>query len=84
MYGSILILVISFSSCVPSMCLSQMKLELVTGATAGLCDLQLFDTEGKLVCLMDNDDVPLGSYPVLNGYRVHVSKMNIQQFFIYI
>ena len=50
----------------------QVKLELVTGATASLCELQLFDTEGKLVCGLDNDDAPLSSYPVGNGFRVHV------------
>jgi len=51
---------------------SQMKLELVTGATASMCELLLYDTEGKLVCGLDNDDAPLSSYPANNGFRVHV------------
>lgn len=48
------------------------KLELVTGATALLMQLQLLDADGKLICELDNDDAPLGSYPVQDGFRLHV------------
>ena len=50
-----------------------MKLELITGATASLMQMQLFDPDGKLVCELDNDDASLNSYPVKNGFRIHVS-----------
>ena len=35
--------------------------------------LQLLDADGKLICELDNDDAPLGSYPVQDGFRLHVS-----------
>ena len=47
----------------------------MTGATATMMQLQLFDGDGKLLCDMDNNDATLESYPVQNGYRVHVSEI---------
>ena len=59
---------------IPSLlCLSQGKLELITGATASFMQLQLLDRNGKLVCELDDDDCTLESYPVETGYRIHVS-----------
>ncbi len=55
----------------------QGKLELVTGATASMMQLQLFDEDGRMVCEVDNDDATLESYPVKNGYRIHVRKIVI-------
>ncbi len=54
---------------------TQGKLELVTGATASMMQLQLFDEDGKIVCEMDNDCAVLDSYPVKDGYRIHVSSL---------
>ena len=34
--------------------------------------LQLLDGDGKLICEMDKDSATLGSYPVENGYKIHV------------
>ena len=34
--------------------------------------LQLLDSDGKLICEMDKDSATLGSYPVENGYKIHV------------
>lgn len=50
----------------------QGKLELVTGATASLVELQLFDSYDKPVCMLDNDSATIGSYPIENGFRIHV------------
>lgn len=47
------------------------KLELITGATSTLMQLQLFNSDGKLVCELDNNTATLGSYPVENGFRIH-------------
>lgn len=52
--------------------LSQGKLELITGATASLAQLQVFDADGRPICELDNDQATLGSYPVQNGFRIHV------------
>ena len=51
---------------------SQGKLELITGATASLMKLQLFDDSDKLVCELCDDTSTLGSAPVKDGYRLHV------------
>ena len=50
----------------------QGKLELITGATAALMQLQLFDREGKMVCELDDDSASLGSSGVQDGWRVSV------------
>ena len=55
--------------------LLQGKLELITGATASLMKLQLFDDNDKLVCELCDDTATLGSTSVKDGYRLHVSWM---------
>ena len=52
--------------------LLQGKLELITGATASLMKLQLFDDNDKLVCELCDDTATLGSTSVRDGYRLHV------------
>jgi hypothetical protein len=52
--------------------LFQGKLELITGATASLMKLQLFDDNDKLVCELCDDTATLGSTAVKDGYRLHV------------
>ncbi|CAI8048392.1 Tubulin-folding cofactor B [Geodia barretti] len=49
------------------------KLELITGATASLMQLQLFNgDEDKLVCELTDDAAPLGSTGAENGWRINV------------
>ena len=48
-------------------------MELVTGATATNIQLQLFGKDDKFVCDLDNNDALLGSYPVDEDMRIHVS-----------
>ena len=38
-------------------------------------ELQLLDQDGKLVTGMDNDGAMLGSYPVEDDMKIHVSLM---------
>ncbi len=52
---------------------TQGKLELITGVTASFMRLQLFDLDRKLVCELDKEECTLGSYPVENGFGIHVS-----------
>ena len=35
-------------------------------------EVQLLDKEGKLLCVLDNDDALLGAYPVDDNMRLHV------------
>lgn len=49
------------------------KFELITGCSAAATDLELYTSEGKLVGPINNDDALLGSYPVEDGMRIHVS-----------
>lgn len=48
------------------------KLELITGCSAVTMEVQLLDKEGKLLCVLDNDDALLGAYPVDDNMRLHV------------
>lgn len=51
----------------------QGKLELITGATAELMQLQLYDTdEDKLVRELSDDSVTLASTGTENGWRINV------------
>ena len=50
----------------------QGKLELVTGATATLCELQVYDSENKLLCTLNNDEAKLSTYQLEDGCRIHV------------
>lgn len=61
--------------CVYMLLLTQMKLELVTGASAATMNLTVFDKDNKLVCILDNNDALLGSYPIDSGMRIHVWKL---------
>uniref|UniRef100_A0A182QTR5 CAP-Gly domain-containing protein n=1 Tax=Anopheles farauti TaxID=69004 RepID=A0A182QTR5_9DIPT len=47
------------------------KLEPITGGSAATMRLELYSGE-RLVCQLDADDRPLGSYPLEDGMRVHV------------
>ena len=49
------------------------KLELVTGANCGSMVLEVYNKENQLVCGLDNDSAMLGSYPIDDGMRLHVS-----------
>ena len=55
--------------------LHQSKLELVTGATAALCELEVYDSENKLLHTLDDDEAKLSSFPLDDGYRVHVREL---------
>ncbi|XP_022087652.1 tubulin-folding cofactor B-like [Acanthaster planci] len=48
------------------------KLELVTGSASSAMELQLFNKEGQLVVVMNDNDKMLGFYPVEDGMRIHV------------
>lgn len=49
-----------------------MKLELVTGGSSSTMQLELYDSNNKMICKMDNNDSPLNTYPVNDGMRLHV------------
>ena len=51
----------------------QNKLELVTGGSATTMRLSLFDKQDQFVCYMDSETALLGSFPVDEGMRLHVS-----------
>ncbi|KAL4237915.1 hypothetical protein ACF0H5_002625 [Mactra antiquata] len=52
------------------------KLVLLTGASVGSMKLEVYNTDNKLICLLDNDTALLGSYPVDDGMRIHVVDPN--------
>ena len=35
-------------------------------------NLEVYNKEDKLICALDDDEALLGSYPVDNGFRIHV------------
>lgn len=49
------------------------KLELVTGASWTTMIIDVFNKENDLVCRLDNNDALLGSYPIDDGMRLHVT-----------
>jgi len=51
----------------------QGKFVLLTGADAASMKLELYTKENQLVCALDNDSAVLGSYPVEDYMRIHVS-----------
>lgn len=53
--------------------LFQNKLELLTGSQACNMRLELYNKENKLLGKVEDDDALLGSFPVDNGCRLHVS-----------
>uniref|UniRef100_A0A8C5RVW0 Tubulin folding cofactor B n=1 Tax=Laticauda laticaudata TaxID=8630 RepID=A0A8C5RVW0_LATLA len=50
----------------------QCKLELVVGSPASCMELELYTPDDKFVMKLDRDEALLGSYPVDDGYRIHV------------
>lgn len=48
-------------------------MELLTGSLSGNMKLEVYDRDNKLVCKLDNDNALLGSYPIDDGMRIHVS-----------
>ena len=48
------------------------KLELVSGVLAGGMKLEVYNPDGKLICVMDDDSALMGSYHVDDGCRIHV------------
>lgn len=49
------------------------KLEMVVGASPSCMDLELFSTSDKFLQKMDNNEALLGSYPVDDDCRIHVT-----------
>ncbi|XP_046978031.1 tubulin-folding cofactor B [Vanessa cardui] len=49
------------------------KLELLTGGSASTMKLKVFDSKNNFVCDINNDDALLGSYPIDDGMRIHVT-----------
>jgi len=52
------------------------RLELVTGASPGTMILDLYDDKDKLVGSINQNDALLGSFPVEENYRIHVTDNN--------
>eukprot|EP01135_Chromosphaera_perkinsii_P000412 Nk52_evm59s78 gene=Nk52_evmTU59s78 len=52
------------------------KLELITGASFANMKLQLFSDKDVLLCDMNEDERPIGFYPVQEFYRIHVIDTN--------
>ena len=48
------------------------KLELISGVPAGGMKLKVYNADGQLVCVLDDDNALLGSYHVDDGCRIHV------------
>ncbi|XP_041336396.1 tubulin-folding cofactor B [Pyrgilauda ruficollis] len=59
----------------PSLTIAELKckLELVVGSPASCMDLELFGAEDEPLGTLDCDEALLGSYPVTDGCRVHVT-----------
>ncbi|XP_026086760.1 tubulin-folding cofactor B isoform X1 [Carassius auratus] len=49
------------------------KLEMIVGTTAAYIDLELFSTSDKFLQKLDNNEALLGSYPVDDECRIHVT-----------
>ncbi|XP_076644153.1 tubulin-binding cofactor B [Halictus rubicundus] len=48
------------------------KLELITGASPATMIVEVFDKNDRLVCILNNGQQLLGSYPIDDGMRIHV------------
>ncbi|XP_032939829.1 tubulin-folding cofactor B isoform X6 [Catharus ustulatus] len=59
----------------PSLTIAELKckLELVVGSPASCMDLELFGAEDEALGPLDCDEALLGSYPVTDGCRIHVT-----------
>lgn len=51
----------------------QGKLELLTGGNPATMTIEVFDKNDKLVCKLTEGQRLLGSYPIDDGMRIHVS-----------
>lgn len=51
----------------------QEKLEVFTGAQTATMKIQVYNKDNELVCKLDTDEALLGSYPIDDGMRLHVS-----------
>lgn len=49
------------------------KLELMTGCKCETMKIEAFDKNNKLICRLDNDEALLGSYPIDDGMRLHIT-----------
>lgn len=45
----------------------------MTGCSCTSMRLEVYDKEDKLVCLVEDGSAPLGSYPIDDDMRIHVS-----------
>ena len=48
------------------------KLEMISGGSALTMKITVFDKEDKKICNLDNDLALFGSYPVDDGFRLHI------------
>lgn len=48
------------------------KLELLTGGNPTTMKIEVYDKNDKLICILDNGQRLLGSYPIDDGMRIHV------------
>lgn len=48
------------------------KLELLTGGNPTTMKIEVYDKNEKLICVLDNGQRLLGSYPIDDGMRIHV------------
>ena len=55
----------------------QGKLELITGGNASTMNLELYSQENALIGKLDNNAALLGSYPIDDGMRIHVSPQHL-------
>jgi len=55
------------------------KLELVTGASASSMVLEVYNQDKEFVCAMTNDNALLGSFPIDDGMRIHVSDSQLKK-----
>jgi len=48
------------------------RLEIITGSQSSHMTLEVYNSQNNLICKLDNDDNLLGSYPIDDGFRIHV------------
>lgn len=49
-------------------------MELVTGGNSATMKVEVHDKNDKFICKLDDGQRLLGSYPIDDGMRIHVSK----------
>lgn len=62
--------------------LSKGKLELLTGGNQATMKLEVYDKNNKLICCPNEGTHLLGSYPIDDGMRLHVSLSNFLYSFL--